>query len=134
LARGSVSSPATSPDGALIVYERVDGQGTAAKAKIVVQKLEGGTPWQEIDVPSYYSAFSPGWTPDGRAITYLRTVGGATQIFMQPLAGGSPVQLTHFDTEPSDIVAYAWSSDGKKIAITRARANDTDVVMFSGFQ
>ena len=32
------------------------------------------------------------------------------------------------------IVAYAWSHDGKKIAITRARFNDTDVVMFSGFR
>jgi len=134
LTRGFVSSPVVSPDGALIVYERVDGQGTAAQAKIVVQKLEGGTPLQEIDVPSYYSAFNLGWTPDGRSITYLRPVGGATQIFAQPLAGGSALQLTHFDTEPSDIVAYAWSRDGKKIAITRARANDTDVVMFSGFR
>jgi eukaryotic-like serine/threonine-protein kinase len=134
LARGSVSSPAISPDGSLIVYEQVDGQGTAAKAKIVVQRLEGGTPLKEVEVPSYYSAQDPGWTPDGRSITYLRTVGGATQIFAQPLAGGAPVQLTHFDTEPSDIVAYAWSPGGKKIAITRARTNDTDVVMFSGFR
>ena len=31
---------------------------------------------------------------------------------------------------PSD----AWSRDWKKIAITRARYNDTDVVMFSGFR
>jgi len=53
---------------------------------------------------------------------------------MQPLTGGSPVQLTHFDAEPSAIVAYAWSRDGKKFAITRARYDDTDVVMFSGFR
>ena len=45
-----------------------------------------------------------------------------------------PLQLTHFDTEPSAIIAYVWSRDGKKIAITRARYNDTDVVMFSGFR
>ncbi|HXW92164.1 MAG TPA: hypothetical protein VEK33_16560 [Terriglobales bacterium] len=48
---------------------------------------------------------------------------------MQPLSGGAPVQLTHFDTELSAIVAYAWLKDGKKMAITRARYNDTDVVI-----
>ncbi len=53
---------------------------------------------------------------------------------MQPLLGGAPVQLTHFDSEPAVVAAYAWSRDGKKFAITRARYNDTDVVMFSGFR
>jgi len=53
---------------------------------------------------------------------------------MQPLAGGTLVQLTHFDSEPALISAYAWSRDGKKFAVTRARYNDTDVVMFSGFR
>jgi len=53
---------------------------------------------------------------------------------MQPLAGGPPVQLTHFDAEPAYVAAYAWSRHGKKFAITRARYNDTDVVMFSGFR
>jgi hypothetical protein len=53
---------------------------------------------------------------------------------MQPLASGAPVQLTHFDSEPGVISAYAWSRDGKKFAVTRARYNDTDVVMFSGFR
>ena len=55
-------------------------------------------------------------------------------LFMQPLQGGPPEQLTHFDSEPANIIAYSWSQDGKKIAITRARFNDTDVVMFSGFR
>jgi hypothetical protein len=30
--------------------------------------------------------------------------------------------------------AYAWPRDGKKIAISRARYAETDVVMFSGFR
>jgi hypothetical protein len=29
--------------------------------------------------------------------------------------------MTNFDTEPSFVQAYAWSRDGRKIAITRAR-------------
>lgn len=52
---------------------------------------------------------------------------------MQP-RGGPPVQLTHFDSEPALVATYAWSQDFKKSAITRARSNDADVVMFSGFK
>jgi eukaryotic-like serine/threonine-protein kinase len=135
LAKGRVFSPAVSPDGAFVAYGRTDGQGADAKSKLVVQKLEGGAPVQEIDVPSTYTGWQLGWTPDGHALTSVHNTTGNTQnIYMQPLAGGTEVQLTHFDAEPSSIVAYAWSRDGKKIAITRARYNDSDVVMFSGFR
>jgi hypothetical protein len=32
------------------------------------------------------------------------------------------------------VAAYAWSRDGKKFAVTRARYADADVVMFTGFK
>jgi hypothetical protein len=35
---------------------------------------------------------------------------------MQPLVGGAPVQLTHFDSEPAVVLAYAWSRDGEKFS------------------
>jgi len=44
------------------------------------------------------------------------------------------VQLTYFGSEPAFVVACAWSRVGKKFALTRARSNDTDIVMFSGFR
>jgi Tol biopolymer transport system component len=101
----------------------------------VVQRLEGGAPLQEIEVPSTYTWYRLGWTPDGHALTYMHYTTGNTQnVYMQPLAGGAPVQLTHFNSEPGMVLAYAWSRDGKKIAISRGRYNDTDVVMFSGFR
>jgi hypothetical protein len=53
---------------------------------------------------------------------------------MQPRTGAPRVRLTHFDTEPSNMVAYAWLRDGKKIAITHARFSDTHVVTFSSFR
>jgi serine/threonine protein kinase/Tol biopolymer transport system component len=135
LARGHVREPVVSPDGTLIAYWKKDGQGASAKSKIVVQKLEGGAPVQEIEIPSTRNWFALGWTSDGRALTYIRNTTGNTQnIYMQPLAGGAPVRLTHFDSEPSVVASYAWSRDGKKFAVTRARYNDTDVVLFSGFR
>jgi Tol biopolymer transport system component len=135
LSHGRISYPAVSPDGASVAYLRIDGQGASAKSKFVVQKLEGGAPLKEMDLPSTYNAWELGWTPDGQALTYVHNTTGNTQnVYMQPLSGGAPVQLTHFDSEPALIRAYAWSRDGKKFAITRARYNDTDVVMFSGFR
>jgi Tol biopolymer transport system component len=135
LARGRVYWAVVSPDGASIAYVRYEGQGTSAKRKFVVQKLDGGALTQEIDLPSTYDWSELGWTPDGRALTYVHSnTGTAQNLYVQPLAGGAPFQLTHFDSEPSRVAAYAWSRDGKKLAITRSRYNDTDVVLFSGFR
>jgi len=135
LAKGSLGAPSVSPDGVSVAYTKYEGQGASAKTKIIIQKLDGGTPVKEIDVPSAYNLADLGWAPDGHALTYVHnTAGNLQNLYMEPLAGGPPVQLTHFDSEPGVVSAYAWSRDGKKLAITRAKYNDTDVVMFSGFR
>ncbi len=135
LARGTKFSPPVSPDGRLIAYGKTVGQGASAKSKIVVQRLENGAIVKEIEMPPTYDWQELGWTPDGQALTFVHnTTSGTQNVYMQPLAGGRPVQLTHFDAEPALVPAYAWSRDGKKFAVTRARYNDTDVVMFSGFR
>jgi Tol biopolymer transport system component len=135
IAHGNVTSPVVSPDGTSVVYGRSEGQGAGTKSKFVVQRLEGGASLQEIEVPSTYNWQKLGWTPDGHALTFVHNTTGNTQnVYMQPLTGGAPIQLTHFDSEPALVLAYSWSRDGKKFAVTRARYNDTDVVMFSGFK
>jgi Tol biopolymer transport system component len=76
-----------------------------------------------------------GWTPDGKALSFVHNTTGSTQnVYMVSLSGSVPVQLTHFGSDPVSVPAYAWSKDGKKFALTRARYNDTDVVLFSGFR
>jgi serine/threonine protein kinase len=135
LARGTRFSPPVSPDGNLIAYEKTEGQGASARSKIVVQRVEDGVVVKEISLPATYNWSKLGWAPDSTALTFLHNTSASIQnLYMLPLAGGAPVQLTHFDTEPAMVVAYAWSRDGKKLAITRARYNDTDAVMFSGFR
>jgi hypothetical protein len=42
--------------------------------------------------------------------------------------------VTRFDSEPAVVAAFAWSRDGKTFAVTHARYNDADVVLFSSFR
>jgi Tol biopolymer transport system component len=136
LANGTSFNPPLSRDGKLIAYKTNSGQGASAKYQIVVQKIEDGSKLKEVELPAAYSDWHLlNWTPDSSALTFVATgTGRAQNIFMLPLSGAALVQLTHFDAEPSVIVAYAWSQDAKKFAVTRARRNGNDVVMFSGFQ
>ena len=133
LARGNIHQASVSPDGKSILFDKRVGQGSALSLRLVAATLDG-KPLQEISIPQQSDIF--GWAPDGRAVTYLLfdPGGNVRHLYVQPLAGGPPVQLTHFDTEPSQILAYAWSRDGKKLALTRARFADTDVVLFNGFR
>jgi Tol biopolymer transport system component len=134
LASGTQFSPLVSPDGTMIAYGKTEGRGATVRLKVVIQRLEDKQIVKEIDMPQA-DWHELGWTPDGRALTYVRNTNGSVQnVYMQPLDGGAPVQLTHFDSEPAVVATYAWSRDGKKFAVTRARYNDTDAVMFSGFK
>ena len=134
LARGDVQFPAVSPDGESVAYLKVEGQGANAKPKFVVQKLQGGAVASETDATGFFDAVLE-WTPDGHALAYVANTSGTVQnVYMQPLPSGSRVQLTDFNSEPGRVLAFAWSRDGKEFAITRARYNDADVVMFTGFR
>jgi eukaryotic-like serine/threonine-protein kinase len=136
IVRGTTFSPVVSPDGKLIAYGKTQGQGTSTKSRVVVQRFDDGSIAKEIEMPAAFSDWHAlGWTSDGKALSFVHNTTGATQnLYMLPLSGGETVQLTHFGPESVHLPAYAWSRDGKKFAITRARYNDTDVVMFSGFR
>ena len=69
------------------------------------------------------------WTPDGLGLTLPLTQGETSNLWVQPVSGGTPHQITHF---PDKLVAYAWSPDGKRLAVTRA-VFPQDVVLFSDF-
>jgi Tol biopolymer transport system component len=78
-----------------------------------------------------YGMQSPRFTPDNKALAFLLTRKGATNIWLQPLAGGDPVPLTNFTS--GDMFAFSWSKDGKQLAMSRGRRK-SDVVMMSNFR
>lgn len=66
------------------------------------------------------------FTPDGKNLAYDVVVGGVGQIMIQPLDGRASYALTDF---PADsLFSFAWSRDGKLLAVIRGKQID-DVVM-----
>jgi eukaryotic-like serine/threonine-protein kinase len=136
LAHGTSFTPVVSPDGKRIAYGKAEGQGASTISKIIVQRLEDGAIEKQIEMTASFDDWHAlVWTPDGKALSFVHNTTGSTQnVYMVSLSGGAPVLLTHFALEPVSVPAYAWSKDGRKFALTRARYNDTDVVLFSGFR
>jgi serine/threonine protein kinase len=125
VAQGS-NFPALSPDEKRIAFTQYGHQ-----ASIVVQDMDGGN---KIRFPMSGVVHRPIWAPDGRALILAKATGMGQNLFYQPLDGSKPTQITHFDSEPLAIEEYSFSPGGKQIAITRARVNDSDLVMFSNFR
>jgi dipeptidyl aminopeptidase/acylaminoacyl peptidase len=57
---------------------------------------------------------APAFSPDHNWIAFVREVAGDEQVFVMPLGGGEPRQLTHISTGVDDPL---WSPDGTSIAI-----------------
>lgn len=111
-----------SPDGKLIAYF----YGTQPQTKISIMPFEGGPPIKSFDVPPI--SLSPGlrWTPDGRALTYVK----GDNVWSQPIDGGTPKQLT--DLKGEQIYTFDWSRDGR-LLVSRGVTN-RDVVLISNLR
>ncbi len=93
--------------------------------------FDGGDPVYEFDVDQSIRDKTPGWTADGRAITYILNRGGVSNSWSQPLDGGAPKQLTDFKTDR--IFAFDWSRDGKQLLLARGNITN-DVVLIRDFR
>jgi serine/threonine protein kinase/Tol biopolymer transport system component len=140
LAAGALFMPFVSPDGRLVAYTRLTGKGNQQKHEFVVQSIEGGPPLYTVSgdrgrgASSWIGVVAIGWTPDSKGLLLVERTGTAQNLFRVNLDGTASVQLTHFDSEPFNIWLAAFSPDGKKIAITRERANTSDAVLFTNFR
>ena len=118
-----------SRDGKLFVYGSQKVEGGAMQTKMIIAPVAGGPPLHVFDVP--YGMLSARFTPDDGAISFLLTRNHATNVWEQRLSGGAPVQVTKFTS--GDIFAYAWSRDGKHLAVSRG-SRKSDVVLMTNFR
>jgi len=120
-----------SPDGKMIAYSSVEfttiRQRLEATTKINVRALEDGKLIKTFE--KHLSSVT--WSADSRSLNYVNTKDGVSNIWSQPLSGGPAVQLTRFTSD--QIFSYAWSSEGKELAVARG-TKTSDVVLFRNFR
>jgi len=124
LIEGIAGQPVVSPDGKLIAfYYRA---APAAPNKIATMPVAGGQPRLICDLPAQYGQFR--WMPDGQAIVYADKQNGVGNLWIQPLDGSAPKQLTHWKPDP--IFWFEWSPDGKSLAYASGSIT-SDVVLIN---
>lgn len=116
--------PAVSPDGQHIAcWYRSD---TNAQWKVALLPINGGQPERILDLPGADSVFPVRWTFDGKAISYLSTRNGISNVWQYMLENGETKQLTQFTSD--QIFWFDWSRDGKQLASSRGKITN-DVVL-----
>ena len=109
---------AVSPDGKMIAYGYRD-QKARPQQGVAVMPLEGGVPLKQFDIPvklnGIVNRFQ--WAADGRSLLYIKDEGGVSNLWSQPIAGGTAKQLTHFNSE--QILDFELSPGGKRLLMSR---------------
>ncbi|HEV2416537.1 MAG TPA: protein kinase [Terriglobia bacterium] len=120
---------AISPDSRSIAFlDIVD----LKNVKIAIVPMSGGAPAKTFP----YTADPPNgapyllWSPDGRSIDYVDVHKGVSNIWAQPIDGGPPRQVTHFNS--GAIFNFAWSKKGD-LALSRG-TQSSDVVLIKNFR
>jgi Tol biopolymer transport system component len=71
------------------------------------------------------------WTPDGAGLAYVDPL--TANLWVQPIDGGTPTQLTDLPHDGLEIWDFDWSADGKRLAMGRARVS-ANIVLFRGLR
>jgi len=108
---------AVSPDGKSIAYIYFDPKMTPLHG-VAIMAYDGGPPTRIFDI----AATRLRWMPDSRSLLYVTDQGGVSNIWAQPIAGGPPKQITHFNTDP--ITDFDLSRDGKRLTMNRIIENE----------
>jgi serine/threonine protein kinase/Tol biopolymer transport system component len=121
----SALCPALSPDGRLLAFFTND-QTDSQVWHIEVYDLSTLSPVKRFELPKSTTPFNNlrltpdnrlRWMPDAQGLTYVSHADGDSNIWLQPIGGDPPRQLTFF--KDAEILSFAWSSGGKQLACVR---------------
>jgi eukaryotic-like serine/threonine-protein kinase len=114
--------PTISPDGKMIAYSYEDSSANPPRG-LAIMAFAGGQPMKRFDIPQLAWFL---WAADGRSLLYVKDEGGVDNIWSQPIAGGSPKEITRFNSE--QIWGFDLSRDGKWLVMRRGTPQE-DVVL-----
>jgi Tol biopolymer transport system component/DNA-binding winged helix-turn-helix (wHTH) protein len=131
---GYLHTPSLSPDGSLIacIYRDEKAEGAAKLVdKIAIVPFSGGSPVKVMDEPEANSSATIRWTTNGRALYYVATRYGVSNLWTLPLDGTAPRAVTNFNFDL--VFNFAWSRDNKQLALARGTTAE-HVVLVSDFR
>jgi serine/threonine protein kinase len=124
-----------SPDGKLLASSYWNEQVNPQRWEIALISYADGQVVKTLAAPptafAEEGAITLRWTSDGRGLAYLDNSGGFSNIWVLPIDGSKPVQLTDFKAER--LFWFALSRDGKQVAVARGTWN-SDVFLIKGFK
>jgi Tol biopolymer transport system component len=120
--------PIISRDGRHALIASFDKSGTIVG--VMVSAVTGAQEGAEIKLGDtfYDSAHGFSWTPDGRSLAAVDIRSGTPSLLSGVFASGPAKQLTHFTS--GVVWDFAWSPDGKYIALARG-TDQSDAVLFT---
>jgi Tol biopolymer transport system component len=119
--------PAWSPDGTLIAFQSKKDGGDY---QVFVMDRDGNNKRRLSDGRGY--AGWPAWSPDGKSVVYVQgdkpDPGTAKEIYVAPLEGGAPRQVTSFG---KDLIRPQWSPDGKHLLYVEGRGDRSAIMLMN---
>ncbi|HEY7546042.1 MAG TPA: hypothetical protein VID27_14215, partial [Blastocatellia bacterium] len=123
---GYFGHPTVSPDGKMIAGLRLDQE--SVRLKITIIGIDDGRLIKTLDETNMVQLSSIRWTPDSRALTYIKTERGVSNLWLHPLDGSPARQLTGFQSDR--LFRYAWSANGNHLAFERG-TDINDIVLIN---
>jgi Tol biopolymer transport system component/DNA-binding winged helix-turn-helix (wHTH) protein len=127
------SLPLVSPDGAMLLCQTTEGEGSGRRDFFAVVRLSDGTIVQRRPEPPGWD-HDTHWAPDGKGFIYQRKIGERRILWLQPLGATEPHQITEYSVSGDDLPwQFAYSPDGKLLAVLHG-AQNRDAVLFTNFR
>jgi dipeptidyl aminopeptidase/acylaminoacyl peptidase len=118
-----LSDPQVSPDGLWVAYVVTSSDREADEQRSAIWMVSWDGHQQLALTAAAADTRKPRWSPDGRYLSYLAVPSGSdkTQLMVLDRRGGEPRQWT----QGGDISEYAWSPDGKRVAIAMEQGDSS---------
>jgi len=113
----SLLYPALSPDGKMVAFFINDGHD-GLRWNLEVYHLQTLKQVKAFVLPETARPFyGVRWARDNQGLTYINTSSGASNLWLQPLKGGEPEQLTDF--KDAELISFDWSANGEELICVR---------------